>query len=131
MLPANAMERKAAALVNWTWMKSRTRRAGGQSQLLDAKSPQTRARRKQSHRYLVIHLEQWDAAQADRYLNELDDGIQPLAGNPEMGAKRDYLREGYRVLFINSHAIYYTLIPSAFPSGCFTARWTPVGINHA
>jgi toxin ParE1/3/4 len=53
-------------------------------------------------------FEQWNAAQADRYLDELDDGIQQLADNPEMGAKRDYVREGYRVLFINSHAIYLT-----------------------
>jgi toxin ParE1/3/4 len=39
--------------------------------------------------------------------------IKELADNPEMGAKRDYVREGYRVLFINSHAVYYTVAPSA------------------
>lgn len=56
---------------------------------------------------------EWDAAQADKYLDELDDGIKELSDNPEMGAKRDYVREGYRVLFINQHAIYYTVTPSA------------------
>lgn len=30
-----------------------------------------------------------------------------------MGAKRDNVREGYRVLFINSHAIYYNVTQSA------------------
>lgn len=50
---------------------------------------------------------QWDAAQADRYLDELDDGIQLLADNPELGVSRDNVREGYRVLFINRHAVYY------------------------
>lgn len=58
-------------------------------------------------------FEQWDAVQADKYLDELDSGIRQLADNPEMGAERDYVREGYRVLFINSHAVYYTVTPSA------------------
>lgn len=38
-------------------------------------------------------FEQWDAAQADKYLDELNHGITQLADNPEMGAKRDYVRE--------------------------------------
>lgn len=58
-------------------------------------------------------VERWDAAQADKYLDELNAGIQQLADNPEMGANRDYVREGYRVLFVNSHAVYYTVAPSA------------------
>jgi toxin ParE1/3/4 len=58
-------------------------------------------------------FEQWGAAQADKYLDELNDGIQQLAENPEMGMKRDYVREGYRVLFVNSHAVYYTVTSSA------------------
>lgn len=57
-------------------------------------------------------FEQWDAARADKYLDELDDGIQQLADNPHMGAKRDYVRESYRVLFVNSHSVYYTVTPS-------------------
>jgi toxin ParE1/3/4 len=58
-------------------------------------------------------FEQWNAVQADNYLDELDSGIRQLADNPEMGAERDYVREGYRVLFINSHAVYYTVTSSA------------------
>lgn len=55
---------------------------------------------------------EWDAEQADKYLDELDRGIGFLVDNPELGASRDAVRKGYRVLFINSHAIYYTITPS-------------------
>jgi toxin ParE1/3/4 len=54
-------------------------------------------------------FEQWGAARADSYLDEPDKGIHSLADNSELGAKRDYVTEGYRVLFINRHAIYYTV----------------------
>jgi plasmid stabilization system protein ParE len=43
----------------------------------------------------------------------LDVGIRALADNPEIGADRGYVRERYRVLFINSHAVYYTVTASA------------------
>lgn len=58
-------------------------------------------------------FEEWDAAQADKYLDELACGIEQLADNPEMGERRDYVREGYRVLLINSHAVYYTVTSAA------------------
>jgi toxin ParE1/3/4 len=57
-------------------------------------------------------LGEWDAEQADKYLDELGNRIQLLSENPEMGAPRDYVRAGYRVLFVNSHAVYYTVTPS-------------------
>jgi toxin ParE1/3/4 len=50
---------------------------------------------------------QWGEAQADHYLAELDEGIQRLTNNPELGASRADVRAGYRVLFIKRHAIYY------------------------
>jgi toxin ParE1/3/4 len=58
-------------------------------------------------------LGQWGEAQADQYLDDLDEGIQRVAGNPEMGASRDHVRQGYRVLFIKSHAIYYKITSNA------------------
>jgi toxin ParE1/3/4 len=58
-------------------------------------------------------FEQWDDVQADKYLDELNAGINSLAANPELGVKRDYVREGYRALFINRHAIYYKLTPTS------------------
>lgn len=57
-------------------------------------------------------FQRWGATQADKYLDELDDGIQELARNRELGARRDYVREGYRVLFVNRHVIYYTVMAS-------------------
>jgi toxin ParE1/3/4 len=57
-------------------------------------------------------FEEWGEAQADKYLDELDSGIQSLAGNPELGIKRDYVRNGYRVLYVGSHAVYYTVTPT-------------------
>jgi len=53
------------------------------------------------------------AHQADKYLDELDKNIALLAEHPEIGGKRNYVREGYRMLFINSHVVYYTVTPSA------------------
>jgi toxin ParE1/3/4 len=53
-------------------------------------------------------VEEWDGAQADRYLDELDDAIRLLTEHPELGVNRDFVRKGYRVLFVNRHAIYYT-----------------------
>ncbi len=58
-------------------------------------------------------FERWGEAQADKYLDELDRGIRRLATHSETGSKRDHVREGYRVLFVNSHAIYYTVALSA------------------
>ena len=48
---------------------------------------------------------------ADKYLDELDSGIRKLADNPEIGVTRDHVRDGYRVLFVGSHAVYYTVVP--------------------
>ena len=54
-------------------------------------------------------LEEWGAAHADKYLDELDEGMHALGASPKMGATRDYVRRGYRVLFVNRHAVYYTV----------------------
>lgn len=56
--------------------------------------------------------ERWEAEQADRYLDELDRGIGLLADAAELGTSRDDVREGYRVLFVNRHAVYYTVTRS-------------------
>ena len=58
-------------------------------------------------------FEEWGEARADKYLDELDSGIQALTGNPALGIKRDYVRDEYRVLFVGSHAVYYTVTPTA------------------
>lgn len=58
-------------------------------------------------------FEEWGDVQADKYLDELNSGIRLLANNPEMGASRDQVRDGYRVFFVGSHAVYYTVTPTA------------------
>jgi toxin ParE1/3/4 len=57
-------------------------------------------------------FEEWGADQADRYLDELDSNIKLLADNLDLGIKRDFVSDGYRVLFVASHAVYYTVTPS-------------------
>ena len=57
-------------------------------------------------------FEEWDEAQADRYLDELNSAIETLAVNTHRGVRRDNIREGYRALFVNRHAIYYTVTPT-------------------
>ena len=56
-------------------------------------------------------FEQWGELQADKYLDELDSGIRKLADKPEIGLKRDYVRDGHCLLFVGSHAVYYTVTP--------------------
>ena len=54
-------------------------------------------------------FEEWDDVQADKYLDEFNAAINSLAGNPYLGVRRDNVREGYRALFVNRHAVYYRL----------------------
>jgi toxin ParE1/3/4 len=49
----------------------------------------------------------WGPDQADGYLEELEQGIARLACDAGIGAARETVRAGYRVLFVSSHAIYY------------------------
>lgn len=57
-------------------------------------------------------FERWGVEQADVYLDAIDRGIRQLVDHPEVGAKRDEVRHGYRVLFIGHHAIYYVVTPA-------------------
>jgi toxin ParE1/3/4 len=57
----------------------------------------------------VYSFEEWDDVQADKYLDELNAAINSLAANPHLGVRRDTVREEYRALFVNRHAIYYRL----------------------
>ena len=59
----------------------------------------------------VSTFHKWGEAQAEKYHQRLDTGIRQLANHPRLGKACDDVREGYRVLFIARHAIYYTLAP--------------------
>ena len=57
-------------------------------------------------------FDEWDEKRADKYLDELDEAFCSLTGNPELSSIRDFVRKGYRVLFVNRHAVYYTATSS-------------------
>lgn len=57
-------------------------------------------------------FERWGIEQADRYLDELDEGIEALAGSPRLGSECGHIRAGYRRLRIRHHSVYYRLSSS-------------------
>jgi plasmid stabilization system protein ParE len=59
------------------------------------------------------HYPDWAAPLLQEFFVGLDSGIKALTGNPELGIGRDYVRDEYRVLFVGSHAVYYTVTPTA------------------
>lgn len=57
-------------------------------------------------------FDEWDEAQADKYLAKIEAGIEKLRHNPKLGRPREEVRVGYRSLRINKHIVYYVLTPS-------------------
>lgn len=55
----------------------------------------------------------WGEAQADRYLDELDTGLQECGAEPERGRPRDEVRPGYWSLLIRRHVAFYTVTDDA------------------
>ncbi len=49
----------------------------------------------------------WGEVQADRYLDELDQGIRLLAENPSVGSDYGHVCDGYRRFSINYHRVFY------------------------
>ena len=54
-------------------------------------------------------FEQWNEEQADKYYDELIEGINKLLDNPGLGKSRDHIRKGYRSVQIKHHVIYYRI----------------------
>jgi toxin ParE1/3/4 len=52
-------------------------------------------------------VQQWGAAQADRYLQDIDREIQGLLKFPELGTPYDHVRAGYRALHVKRHLVFY------------------------
>ena len=50
---------------------------------------------------------EWGEHRADQYLDRLDQAIQSIATNPEIGVACNYLREDYRKLHNQRHYIFY------------------------
>src|SRR5680860_264394 len=76
-------------------------------------------------------VERWDIEQADAYLDAIGRGIQQLVDRPETGAKREGVRDGYRVLFVNHHAIYNLVTPSVVQIVRVLHRRTPNYVHQA
>ncbi len=56
--------------------------------------------------------ETWGEAQADRYFDELDNGLKTLGRNPDIGKNRESIRKGYRSFQINRHVVFYKVASS-------------------
>ena len=55
-------------------------------------------------------FDEWGEEQADKYLSQLDTGLQGLIDNPEIGQTREKVRAGYRSIQINRHVVYYRVL---------------------
>lgn len=47
--------------------------------------------------------------QAQKFLSLIEEGINNLLDNPEIGRTRDDVKSGYRSLVIEKHIIFYTI----------------------
>jgi plasmid stabilization system protein ParE len=63
----------------------------------------------------------WGEAQADRYIDELDTGLQECGADPKRGRQRDGVRPGYWSLLIRRHVAFYTFNSSTPASSSSTA----------
>jgi toxin ParE1/3/4 len=71
----------------------------------------------------LYSFEEWDDVQADKYLDELNAAIKSLAANPQMGARRDNVRDGYRALF-SSTVTQSTIDRARQLRRCARTSWT-------
>jgi toxin ParE1/3/4 len=56
-------------------------------------------------------METWGAAQAGRYLDQLEDCAQKLARNPALGRKCEWIRPGLYRFEAGRHVIFYRRQP--------------------
>ena len=54
-------------------------------------------------------IETYGEKQAAKYLSVIEDGINQLLDNPEIGRLRDDVKSGYRALNIEKHIIFYKI----------------------
>lgn len=55
-------------------------------------------------------FQHWSKEQADRYIDLIFDEIQYLAKKPTTGRTIDYIKEGYRVVKVKSHLLFYKMV---------------------
>tara|TARA_R110002126_G_scaffold238089_1_gene381483 strand:- start:48 stop:362 length:315 start_codon:yes stop_codon:yes gene_type:complete len=69
----------------------------------------TRAAERDLDRIWDYSVDRWDTAQADAYLRRLQAAMAGLCLFPETGRAVDDIRQGYRVLPIEAHCIFYRI----------------------
>lgn len=57
----------------------------------------------------VYSVEQWGAAQADRYTNTLTTAFAELVQSPKTAPACDHIRMGYRRRSVGRHMIYFRI----------------------
>jgi toxin ParE1/3/4 len=63
-------------------------------------------------------METWGAAQAARYLNDLEECAKMLAANPSLGRSCDWIRPGLRRFEKGRHVLFYRRLED----GIFVSR---------
>lgn len=56
--------------------------------------------------------EEWGMNQADKYLDQLEEGIKQLLGHPLLGADYSHVFPGYRRLQVEHHALCCQVLES-------------------
>lgn len=56
--------------------------------------------------------EEWGVDQADKYLDQLEIGMQQLPHHPSLGADYAHVFPGYRRLQVEHHAVFYQILES-------------------
>jgi toxin ParE1/3/4 len=60
----------------------------------------------------VYTCEEWGVDQADKYLDQLETGMQQLINHPSLGANYAHVLSGYRRLQVEHHAVFYQVLES-------------------
>ena len=60
----------------------------------------------------VYTCEELGVDQADKYLDQLEAGMQQLINHPSLGANYAYVLSGYRRLQVEHHAVFYQVLES-------------------
>jgi toxin ParE1/3/4 len=58
----------------------------------------------------VYTCEEWGVEQADKYLDQLEEGMKQLINHPSLGANYAHVLSGYRRLQIEHHAVFYQVL---------------------
>ena len=58
----------------------------------------------------VYTCDEWGVDQADKYVDELDEGMKQLIHHPSLGADYSHVLPGYRRLQVEPHAVFYKVL---------------------